>query len=186
MKERQLYPNLIVVGGTGRNSGKTSFICRLIEKYKGIVPLTGLKVSAVYPAEKEFHGSHPKQAEDGIQIFRETNSGNKKDTSRMLLSGAREVWFVSATDDKLEVALEEFFKIVGKETAMVCESNSLAGIIQPGLFIMIKRNEHLPFKPRVMELEKYADLLVNHENGPFDPVVERINFNGSGWFLLND
>ncbi len=183
MKARKPYPNVLVVGGTGRNSGKTSFLCRLIEKYRGILPITGLKVSAIYPTEKKFHGFHPFCPEEGIQIFRETNAGGEKDTSRMLLSGAREVWFVSAADDKLEEALGKFLNIVGRETIMICESNSLAGIIQPGLFVMIKRNEHAPFKPRVLELEKYADMVVNYEDGSFEPVVEGIKFDSRGWFL---
>jgi hypothetical protein len=34
MNERPFYPNLIIVGGTGRNSGKTSFVCGLIEKFR--------------------------------------------------------------------------------------------------------------------------------------------------------
>jgi hypothetical protein len=183
MRNRPYYPNLIIVGGTGRNSGKTSFLCKLIEKYQGVLPFTGLKVSAIYPNEKELHGSHPISPKHGIQIFRETNAVSEKDTSRMLQAGAREVWFVSAKDDKLEEALHKILKMVGKETILICESNSLVEFIQPGLFVMIKRIEHTPFKPRVLELEKYVDLVVNYEDGPFDSSVERINFSSHGWFL---
>lgn len=183
MKIRKHFPKLIVVGGTGRNSGKTSFLCRLIEKYRGAMPVTALKVSAIYPGENEFHGPHPEKSGEEIQIFRETDIHGKKDTSRMLLAGAKEVWFVSAGDDKLENALEMFFENVNQDAIIVCESNSLAGLFKPGLFIMIKRNEHRPFKQRVIELEKYADMVVNYEDGSFDPLVERINFNHAGWFL---
>ena len=183
MNERPFYPNLMIVGGTGRNSGKTSFVCGLIEKFRDDLRIIGLKVSAIYADEGAFHGSHEKFEDKDIQIFRETNAGSRKDTSRMLQSGADEAWFLSVTDDNIGEGMTRFLEQINEDSVIICESNSLAKVIKPGLFIMIKRNDQQPFKARVTDLEKYADLLIDFDDGPFARMIDKIKFNEQGWFV---
>lgn len=183
MNERPFYPNLIIVGGTGRNSGKTSFVCGLIEKFRDDLRITGLKVSAVYADEGAFHGSHEKFEDKDIQIFRETNTISHKDTSRMLQSGADEAWFLSASDEKIGEGMTRFLELIKKDSVIICESNSLAKVVKPGFFVMIRRNDQKPFKSRVTDLEGYADLLIDFDDGPFARMIDKIKFNEQGWFV---
>lgn len=183
MNERPFYPNLIIVGGTGRNSGKTSFVCGLIEKFRDELCITGLKVSSIYANEMAFHGYHDKFEDKDIQIFRETNTGSAKDTSRMLQSGADEAWFLSVTDDNIGEGISRFWELKMKDSVIICESNSLAKIVKPGLFVMIRRNDQQPFKARVTDLQEYADLLIDFDDGPFAPMIDKIKFNEQGWFV---
>lgn len=47
---------LLVVGGTGRDVGKTEFVCKLMGKISEYRPVYALKVSAIFPDEELYHG----------------------------------------------------------------------------------------------------------------------------------
>lgn len=183
MNERPEYPHMIIVGGTGRNSGKTSLICQLIEKYSDNQEITGLKVSSIYPGEEALHGAHTNPLNPGIHIYKETDPGSAKDTSRMLRAGAREVWFLTVTDEKFKEAIAVLSGLIDKERPVICESSSLARFIKPGLLIMMKREDHAPIKQRAEELMHDADLQLDFDEGSFVRVLERIKRNEQGWFL---
>jgi hypothetical protein len=48
---------------------------------------------------------------------------------------------------------------------------------------MIRRNDQQPFKARVTDLQEYADLLIDFDDGPFAPMIDKIKFNEQGWFV---
>jgi molybdopterin-guanine dinucleotide biosynthesis protein len=183
MNQRPEYPHMIIVGGTGRNTGKTSLICQMIEKYSASMDITGLKVSSIVPGEDKFHGDHTNLSSQNIHIFKETDPGSSKDTSRMLRAGAREVWFLTATDDKIMELIDILSGLIDKKQAVICESSSLAKFIKPGLLIMMKGTQHVPAKQRAMELMDDADLHLDVHQGNFDSVFLRIARNELGWFL---
>jgi len=39
------YPNILLVSGNGRNSGKTTLACKIIERFSKDHEITGLKIS---------------------------------------------------------------------------------------------------------------------------------------------
>src|SRR6056297_165204 len=93
-------PNLLIVGGTGRNVGKTEFVCRLIEKISRTEVVYALKVSAIFPDEEIYHGNH--DGEESVHhLFEETRMETGKDTSRMLQAGASRVFYLRGDDNTI-------------------------------------------------------------------------------------
>ena len=89
---------LLIVGGTARNVGKTEFVCRLITSICRKYPVYGLKVSAIFPDEGIYHGNHTDDMPTR-QVVEETRLYTGKDTSRMLQAGARRVFYLRSEDN---------------------------------------------------------------------------------------
>ncbi len=148
----------VIVGGTGRNVGKTEFVCHLIEKTSKTNEVYALKVSAVFPDEAQFHGDHSKDKDQQF-LFEEKNSESQKDTARMLRAGAKRVFYIRAEDVGIEKAFHEFLDQLPEHVAVVCESNSLGGLVKPALQIMVTQPDK-PIKERSRKQLDSADLLV--------------------------
>lgn len=178
-------PRLLVVGGTGRNVGKTELICRLIaqctsRREKDIV---ALKVSAVYPDELVFHGSHDHD-EPPFQLFEETNRTGTKDTCRMLRAGARRVFYLRCRDNDILPAYHRFRKNLPEATPIICESNSLADFIRPGLLVMVTSPAGTDKARAIRQLPR-ADLVVVSDGSSGFPDVARITLDQSGIWRLS-
>ena len=154
-----LFDNtVLIVGGTARNVGKTEFVCRLIEKISANNSVYALKVSAIFPDEGIYHGDHTGEPEDQ-HLFEEMRHDTAKDTSRMLRAGAKRVFYLRCEDNCILEAFNRFRNQLPADTAIVCESNSLAEHVQPGLLIMVTKDKE-QIKPRAKERLKHADLIV--------------------------
>lgn len=178
----QYDKNLLVVGGAGRNVGKTEFACQLINRIAAFHPVYGLKVSAIYPDESMFHGNHGAR---GVvrQVFEETQRDIPKDTGRMLRAGAERVFFLCCRNEEVE---REYCRFREKMTAVapiICESNSLADYVRPGLRLMIVPQDG-EIKPRVVEKLQLADLVIPSAGSGGFPELERVLFFPErGWVL---
>ncbi|SHH43949.1 hypothetical protein [Desulfofustis glycolicus] len=180
-------PHLLVVGGTARNVGKTEMICRLIDRCahlrQGVI--VALKVSAVYPDELLFHGSHDPD-EPPFQLFEETDRSGTKDTCRMLRAGARRVFYLRCQDSDILPAYRRFRKILPEATTIICESNSLADFIRPGLLVMVTSPSGTD-KARAIRHLARADLVVVSDGSSGFPDVARVTLDESGaWQLVGD
>jgi hypothetical protein len=129
-----IFPNLLLIAGTGNKSGKTTLACRAIEQFRGS-GIMGIKITP------HFHETTPGLIglveKKGYSIFEETNPGTGKYTSRMLKAGAAKVFFSKVTDDNLLNAFTEIMKYIPEGTPVVCESPALRYYIEPGLFIIM-------------------------------------------------
>lgn len=177
-------PHLLVVGGSARNVGKTELICRLIDRCarhreKNIV---ALKVSAVYPDELLFHGSHDPD-EPPFQLFEETDRSCTKDTCRMLRAGARRVFYLRCQDSDILPAYRRFRKTLPEATTIICESNSLADFIQPGLLVMVTSPSGTD-KARAIRHLARADLVAVSDGSSGFPDAARITLDESGTWQL--
>jgi hypothetical protein len=127
-------PNLVIIAGTGTNSGKTTIACRLIEQQRKLDPVA-IKISP------NFHESTPGLellAEgNGYSVYREKNSALTKDTSRMLRAGARMVFFAKVTDNTLFEAFKKIMENVSGFPPIICESPALRYYVDPGMFIIM-------------------------------------------------
>jgi hypothetical protein len=180
-------PHLLVVGGTARNVGKTELICRLIAQSARCRQraILALKVSAVYPDESLFHGTHDDD-EPSFQLFEETDRTCTKDTCRMLRAGARRVFYLRCEDSDLLPAYDRFRKSLPAASTVICESNSLADIIRPGLLVMVTSPAGTD-KARAIRNLARADLVINSDGVSGFPDVARITLDDSGaWQLSTD
>ena len=132
-------PNMIMIGGNSRNSGKTTIACKIISKLSGLHEIIGLKVTFVRPEEDEMHGNHTKEDTSCFSILEELSADSHKDTSKMIRAGAAHVFYVRVSDKFVEKAVLHFMSKYINKQIIVCESRSLRRIINPGLFLMMMR-----------------------------------------------
>ena len=155
------HPHLIIVAGTHRNVGKTEFITRLIGKFRPVVDLFGLKVSAVAPEISSAHKDHFESWADNV--YEETRKDSTKDTSRMLQAGARRVFYLSGSNAAdLLAGFDYFLRQIPAAGAIVCESNSLWHYIQPALLIVI-RSPNSSSEDTLRKMLDRADLIISSD-----------------------
>lgn len=173
---------LLVVGGTGRNVGKTEFVCRLIAKISEDRLVYALKVSAIFPDEELYHGSHS-PGEKQLSLFEETRLTTGKDTSRMLRAGAERVFYLRSNDEGILSGFDEFVKRVPDKAVIICESNSLNQFVTPALSIIVKSMDG-PIKKRAVAQLKVADLVVVSDGSSGFPELKLISYSEKdGWQL---
>jgi hypothetical protein len=176
--------HLLIVAGTGRNIGKTEFVCRLIDKISSRHEIYALKVSAVYPDEGNYHGNHSEDLSKGY-LFEESQRDTAKDTSRMLRAGARKAFYLQSDSAGIARGFNDFRKLIPHKAVIVCESNSLWQYVKPALLILVSSADEA-IKPRALPLLKHADMIVVSDKISGFPELDRIELSDtSKWFLNN-
>lgn len=174
---------LILIGGTGRNVGKTEFVCRLIEQTAEKHDVYALKVSAIFPDEEIYHGRHDELLQSQ-RLFEETRFDTGKDTSRMLRAGAKRVFYLQSDDEFIESGYVEFCKKIPQDSIVVCESNSLGYHVKPGLHLIIKSNQGI-IKPRAEKQLRLADLIITSDEKNGFPELSSISINSQKMWELH-
>lgn len=176
-------PNLLLIAGSGRHTGKTTLAEHIIRRYTRDHEVIGLKVSSIYPGEETRHGKKTLPAVDTFHIMEETDRSGRKDTSRMLLAGASRAFYVQATDDHLVEAMKVFFESLPATSLLVCESGSLRFVLKPGLFLLLNSHPQGRQKARFDSLEPLADLVIPVKAGKLDLQLTRVALTENGWAL---
>jgi hypothetical protein len=167
MEENLRYiPEMLLIGSTGRNSGKTTlaiaFIKRWIEKHT----IVGLKVTTIH--EKD--GLCPRGGKGcGVcssilgqyEIIEEKNEAGNKDTSLILAAGAEKVYWIKTHRTHIADAMKQFMTMIPKHALIVCESNSLRHVITPGSFIMLNNTANTAIKKTAKGVMKEADAIID-------------------------
>ncbi|NTW23902.1 MAG: hypothetical protein HGA37_04305 [Lentimicrobium sp.] len=185
MEKLPIIPNLIIIGGSSRNVGKTSLALRLIEKYADNATITGLKVTSMRPGEESYHGSHNVPTPEDYSIVEETNIESNKDTARMLKAGAKKVYYIETPDSLLKQALNSLMTMHQNGNPIVCESRSLRSAVIPGLFILLKHYDPNQIKPGFNYYENMADLTftIGQNTRNSTDLANKIQWNGKKWLL---
>ncbi len=141
------WENLLVIAGTNRNVGKTTFACKVIEQVSVNYPVTAIKITS------HFHASCAScriiYESDTIVITQELSETSPKDSSKMLAAGAKIVYYVQAADEKLNEVISVLEPLMPKNEPIICESAALREFINPGLFVVLAgdkeavKNQHL-------------------------------------------
>ncbi len=172
--------DLLIVAGGGRNVGKTEFACRLIEQCSIQRDIYGLKVSAIHPDEAIYHGDHSTQ-QFTANLYEETRYDQEKDTSRMLRSGAKKVFYLQGDDEQIRVGFQEFQCMIPAAAPVICESSSLWKYVRPGLLVLVKA-AHAEIKPRAQEIAEHASLIVDSDGFSGFPQLDSISYSEVlGW-----
>ncbi len=125
-------PQLILVGGSGRNIGKTWLSCQLISYLSKTQEVIGIKIS-----------THPHPSTDGLEllagddsnwiVYAETNTTSTKDSALFLAAGASKVYYMQVSSDAYLPQIVEWILLnLDKTKPIVCESASLGLIVEPG------------------------------------------------------
>jgi hypothetical protein len=187
---------MLLLGAAGRNSGKTLLACNLIERYSGQLPIIAVKVTTIHRRDETCprggEGCGVCASMQGAYcITEETNRGLNKDTSRLLASGARKVYWLRAVKDHLREGITALLRLMPEEIALVCESNSLRAIVEPGVFLIVKAKNQGELKPSARKVLRSADRVVifNPEgvgDNLFDISLDDIQFTHNRWFLRDE
>lgn len=181
-------PNFIIIGSTGRNTGKTEFACRLINSWSGSSEVFGLKVTTINKNE----GKCPRGGEGcGVcssltgdyEIIEETGLDGIKDTSRMLVSGAKRVYWLKVSANALDKGIEALLKLIPDDVAVVCESNGVRNVLEPGIFLVIKNLKDKTIKPNCARVIRYASKIIEFDNMSWNFPPDRVILKNNTWMV---
>jgi len=151
-------PNLIIVAGDGRNSGKTS-MCRRIIRESGAPAISAVKIC------HHFHdpgnGVVLVSENEKFTIYEETNRDTGKDSSEMLQAGADKVFYIQVTDGSTEIAFRKVLDLLPPGKPIICESQSLINHFEPGIFIIMVSEDDSGRKD-ISGIRKYVHLEFSH------------------------
>lgn len=170
-----------MIGSTGRNTGKTALAAIIIEHLKRAGnTVCALKVTTVKKSGRLCtHGGAGCGAcdLDGAEfvIYEETDPDNKKDTGKLLKSGAEKVLWLRSLSTALKKAYNITRAMFPNNAYIVCESNSLRNAVIPGLFIMIE--DAGAVKESARETSGYAQIKLRFpwEHAEANDVLNAVN-----------
>ena len=177
------FKNLLIVGGTGRNTGKTELVCILISKMSRQRRIYGAKTTEIAPEKCEIM-ANTLSANNGWCIFEEKSRNSGKDTARMLQAGAHRVYYLQSSDENVAEGFLELLRLLPENTPLICESNSLAEHLKPGLFLVVTRGEGTDKKHRD-RLSKADAIFISDGCSGFAEADE-IRFSSEGWLKKPD
>lgn len=171
---------MILIGSTGRNSGKTTLAAELIKKWKDKFPIIALKVTTVeYKNGKYITDGHGcsvcTSIKGNFELIEELDKTNTKDTSLLLTSGATKVYWLKCLDTHILDGIKFFIDQVPKDALIICESNTLRNVVIPGSFIMLKNINNNTIKPSANRVIDNADIIVENDfQNSIKTLIEKI------------
>ena len=154
---------LVVVGGHSRNIGKTSVAAALIAATREL-EWTAMKITQFGHHICSARGgdcactvtdpSHP------FAITREESRAGGTDTSRFLVAGAVESYWVRTRQGQLGEAMPAIRQILADRPFVMLESNSVMRFLRPDLYVVVLDWETADFKSSAREYLDRADAFV--------------------------
>jgi hypothetical protein len=177
-------PRLLLIAGTGRDSGKTTFICHIIKQFKDAVPLVAIKISS--HRHKFVPGGKVVIQDDHFTIIEENDAQTGKDSSRMLAAGASRSFFVMATDEQLVKAIDKIINLNGSDTYYICESGGLRQYVVPGVFILVSHHGENQRKQRPSGFTGFPDAMITFDGQQHQFNRNRIIIAENSWKIKSD
>lgn len=127
--------NLLLIGGSKQNVGKTTFIIDLLKNLSVDNNIIAIKTSC------HFHGILPTDEvivnNDKYTIVKETVTTTGKDSARMLEAGAKDVYFIQAKDEFIGDAFSELSNTFNQNDLIICETSALRKYIIPEIYLAL-------------------------------------------------
>lgn len=178
---------LLIIAGSGRKSGKTTLVLKIISKFSAKSPILGLKVCTKKVGDDQYHGNHETIAANSYSIYKESDPSLDKDTAKMLKAGAINSYLILSDVSKV---IDSYMAIqtsaVAKNQFIVCESGSLRNHIRPGLFIFL--NNPLGTKTFKGIFEPGIDIIIDasENSNELEKLFESIVLGPDGWSYNKD
>ena len=174
-------PQLLLIAGTGRNTGKTTLACRIIQKFSADKTIIALKITPHF--HKNIQSGKILFNETNLYIAEETDSTTGKDSSLMLNAGALQSYFAMATDEHLGEVIKNIIKLIPSDALLICESGGLRDWVVPGVFLMMNRNDTEILKPGTERHKILADKLITFDGENIDFEFDTIEITDNQWIL---
>ncbi len=192
MNEKKMFHvhNMIMIGATGRNTGKTEMACRLIKKFISSYTVIALKVTAINKVEEKYHGGDERCGQysslnGNYSLTEEVSDNLKKDTGKMLAAGAHKVYWLEVKKEYLAEGFEAFLELINnsQDKIIICESNSLRTVVNPGLFLINQNVQESLIKQSCQNVLSHHDYMINFDSDKFvfDIDAENINYADKRW-----
>lgn len=154
---------LIVVGGHSRNLGKTSVVAGLIAALAEY-EWTAMKITQYGHGicSADGHACDCATGEHSWAIAEEHDRSGKTDTSRFLVAGARQSWWVRTEQGHLAEAMPRVREILARSAHAILESNSIIKFVRPDLYLTVLDPATPDFKKSAKEFLDRADAVVLH------------------------
>jgi hypothetical protein len=177
-------PQLLLIAGNGRDSGKTTLACRIIGKFSADNHIVALKIS---PHKHSISSAGKVILEtENLYIAEETDAGTGKDSSRMLQAGASRSFFICSGEDQLTVAMEKILELASESTLFVCESGGLRRFTEPGLFFIVGRTGSEDIKPGTQNLLQFDNIWLTFDGSHFNLNLNEIVIHHNSWKKITD
>lgn len=167
--------HMVMIGATGRNSGKTTLAIQIIDAFKGKVPIAAFKLVSLADhsdiCPRGGQGCGTCSGLKGCFDIREEQGSGAKDTMLLKKAGAQKVFLIRAFKESIKEALEEALKLVPEDALILCESNSARLEVEPALFVMIQSGTATDVKPTAAAVMEYADVVLPQEDKAFAEFV---------------
>ena len=154
---------LVVVGGHSRNIGKTAVAAAVIAATREL-GWTALKLTQYGHKICSNDGATCECAvEDPIHPFaitREESFDGRTDTSRFLVAGAKESYWVRTPQGRLAEALPEIRRLIADRPYVIMESNSVLRFLQPDLYLAVLDWNTADFKSSARHSLDRADVFI--------------------------
>jgi len=175
------YPNILLVTGNGKNVGKTTLSCAVIEHFKE-EKIIGVKISP------HFHDFDPEVEDvlfqtDNIIIIEEHRKNTGKDSSKLKTAGAFRVFFIMVLDHNLQEAFDKMIEFTGTDYPMIIESAALRNIIKPSVFLLLTHIDRQQPKRSMEHLMDYVDHKITLFHDYHDFVPTDISYVSGKWIL---
>jgi len=173
--------NLILIGSSARNSGKTTLALRLIKEFKNQYKISVLKITSI--SSKDAACPHPASGGCGAcsikqdyVLQKESEAQSKKDTSLILASGIQKDFWLRTLYTSIKKGFDEFLSLNKDSDIIICESNILREYIKPAVFIMLV-DSNSQIKNTAQKVMRYADLKINapFQESDFTKILSKIN-----------
>jgi len=174
--------NLILIGSSGRNSGKTTLAVELISILKEKFFIVAVKITTI---EKK-GGLCPRGGEGcgacsistDYVLCCENSAQGSKDTNLLLAGGAEKVFWLRSLRGALAAGFREISEKLNSAGALssvssargcgtsrkplliICESNSLREVVKPRIFIMLL-NDGNSIKNSAKKIMNLADMVIS-------------------------
>ena len=179
--EKILMPQLLLIAGTGRNTGKTTLACKIIQKFSPDKSIIALKITPHF--HRNIQSGKIIINENDIYIAAETDSTTGKDSSLMFKAGAQQSYFAMATDVYLGEVIQNIIRLIPSDALLVCESGGLRDWVVPGVFLMMNRKDTEILKPGAEKLKTLADCLITFDGVKIDFEPDTIEITDNQWKL---
>lgn len=179
---------MLMIGSAETKSGKTELACALLRKFNKNNNIIGIKVTTIDNAKESWHcGEESRDIDSTLKqkfvITEEKDGTSGKDTARFLTAGASKVFWLRALKESIGDGLVALLDRIGPEAVLVCESNTLRQVVEPGLFLIVRRHDSNLWKDSAQRVKEYADRIVTTREGSFDFELDRIKLIESKWVM---
>jgi hypothetical protein len=156
---------MIMIGSSGRNAGKTTVAKALISVFKPAFRIAVLKITCVTPDACCPHGSSGcgicSSLNGDYDLSEEFDRASRKDTAELLAAGADRVFWLRSFYGSLAAGYADFLSRISPGMLVLCESNSLRKSVIPGCFIMVINGKHGGWKPSARDVLASADITLH-------------------------